>query len=79
MPVDAALAVADHLWKTPIPFRARKRSANVHLRATNARWERGSGPLAEGPIESILLFLTGRHAGAGGLCGDGASILKQRL
>ena len=78
MPTDAAVAAAERLWSMGFPFRARKRNRGVRLRATNAPWERGDGPVAEGPIEAVLLQLAGRPAALDDLGGDGADLLRSR-
>lgn len=60
MPTDAAITAADRVWQMGFPFRARRRLTGFRIRANNADWERGSGREVTGPIESILLLLTGR-------------------
>jgi uncharacterized protein (TIGR03083 family) len=79
MPREPAVAGAEHVWKRPIPFRAQKRCAGVRLRATNADLELGEGPEAAGPIEGVLLTLTGRPAGLDDLSGPGVDVLRSRL
>lgn len=78
MPGPAAAASADRVWSMAFPFRARKRLAGVHLRSTDHPWEAGQGPVAEGPLSSVLLLLTGRPAGLEALHGPGADLLRQR-
>ena len=79
MPRDAATEAGEHVWKRPIPFRAKKRCAGVRLRATNADFEVGEGDEAAGPIEGVLLVLTGRAAGLDDLSGPGVAVLEPRL
>lgn len=73
MPPAAARIAADRVWRFPFPFRARRRLAGLHLRATDVAWEAGSGALVEGPVEALLLLLTGRTAGLPRLHGDGVT------
>jgi uncharacterized protein (TIGR03083 family) len=58
-----AVAAADRVWSMGFPFRARRRFEGRTIRATNADWSRGSGPGLVGPMEVVLLALTGREAG----------------
>ncbi len=79
MPVAAARAAADHVWRRSFPFRARTRLRGFRLTATDVTWAVGTGPAVSGPIGSILLVLTGRPAGLAALSGDGAAALAQQL
>lgn len=73
MPPSAARVAADRVWRIGFPFRARSRLAGLHLRATDVEWDAGDGALVEGPIEALLLVLTGRPAGLARLHGDGVA------
>jgi len=68
MPVDAAAAAATRVWTMRWPFTvafdARRRLAGLRLEATDAIWAAGEGARVEGPIEALLLLLTGRDAAA---------------
>ena len=75
MPADAAAACAEQVWRIPFPFHARRRLGGFALRATDADWQAGSGPAVEGPIEALLLLLTGRRAWLHRLAGPGAALL----
>ena len=48
------------------------------LKATDADWTHGSGPLVEGPALSLLLAATGRKVALADLSGDGVEILRGR-
>ena len=76
MPLDAAAASADRVWSTGFPFRARRRLAGLHLRATDHPWEAGAGELVEGPLAALLMLLTGRTAGVPLLVGPGVERLR---
>lgn len=55
----------DRVWEMGWPFGARKRYADVRLRATDTDWARGeSGRLIAGPAIELLLLLTGRDQAA---------------
>jgi uncharacterized protein (TIGR03083 family) len=63
MPVDAACAAATRLWEMGWPFHARRRLAGHRLTATDADWSAGSGgTVVSGPIEALVLHLSGRPA-----------------
>lgn len=79
MPVDGARAAATRAWTMGRPFQARRRLAGLRIRATDTDWAVGDGPLAEGPVASVLLVLTGRAAGAAQLAGPGAAEVRRRL
>jgi uncharacterized protein (TIGR03083 family) len=60
MPVDAAAAGATRVWRMGWPFWARRRLRGLSLTATDTRWSAGTGEQVTGPIEALLLLLTGR-------------------
>ena len=62
MPADAAAVAATLVWRRPFPFHARRRLAGYRLVATDTRWSVGRGRPVEGPVEALLLLLTGRTA-----------------
>jgi len=78
VPVEVARAGLDRVWEMGWPFRAQRRLRAVRLRATDTAWERGEGPLVEGPAVALLLLLTGRTAAARPrLTGTGAGSLPR--
>ena len=81
MPVAAAATVATRVWTMPWPmsatFDAHRRLAGRRLVATDVDWAAGRGDLVEGPIEALLLLLTGRTAALGDrLTGPGTAGLR---
>jgi uncharacterized protein (TIGR03083 family) len=81
MPLDAAAAAATRVWTMRWPFTiafgARRRLAGLRLEATDADWAAGTGDRIEGPVEGLLLLLTGRVAAAGDrLSGPGVARLS---
>ncbi|WP_431712061.1 maleylpyruvate isomerase family mycothiol-dependent enzyme [Glutamicibacter uratoxydans] len=78
MPVGAATAAADLVWRLPFPFAARRSLAGYRLRAADTQWTVGEGALVQGPMEALLLLLTGRDAWLGRLEGPGAERLKMK-
>jgi uncharacterized protein (TIGR03083 family) len=71
MPVDAAVAAANHIWARSFPFRARSRLRGFELSATDAPWRVGAGVRVDGPISALLLLVSGRPAGLPDLTGPG--------
>jgi uncharacterized protein (TIGR03083 family) len=79
MPVDAARAGADRVWRMGWPFWARRRLRGLRLVATDAAWTAGEGAEVRGPIQALLLLLTGRgEAALPHLDGPGATRLVDR-
>ncbi|HST49988.1 maleylpyruvate isomerase family mycothiol-dependent enzyme [Jatrophihabitans sp.] len=80
MPVEAAATAATRVWTMPWPlstaFQARARLSGLELVATDIDWSVGEGARVEGPIEALLLLLTGRMAGLGKLSGTGVGRLS---
>lgn len=59
----AAAEAADRAWSQPKGFTlpVTRRLAEFRWRATDIDWDRGDGPLIEGPMGAILLALMGRE------------------
>jgi len=78
MPVHAAAAGATRVWTMGWPFWAKRRLSGFRLRATNVDWTAGSGPHEiNGPIDALLLLITGRTALLDRLSGDGLPALTE--
>ena len=58
---------------------AKKRTAGLHLVATDVEWSHGQGPEVQGTGEAILLALTGRPVVLDELTGDGVATLRARI
>jgi uncharacterized protein (TIGR03083 family) len=79
MPVDAARACATRVWTMGWPFWARRRLAGYRLLATDADWTAGTGAReVRGPIEALLLLLTGRAVALDRLAGPGVEVLAAK-
>ena len=63
MPIPAAVAAAERVWTMGFPFNARKRFPNTRFTAIDADFSVGSGEEIRGPIQDILMTLSGRRAG----------------
>ncbi len=63
MPLAAARTAATRVWTMPWPMSTTfPRVRGMRLVATDTDWAVGEGDLVEGPIEALLLLLTGRTA-----------------
>jgi hypothetical protein len=47
--------------------------------ATDADWDRGRGPVVEGPVQELLMLCCGRAAELPRLTGDGLERLPQSV
>jgi len=63
MPIAGAVAAAGLLWHMRFPFNPRRRLDGVRLVASDADFSVGDGPEVSGPIQDIVMLLTGREAG----------------
>jgi uncharacterized protein (TIGR03083 family) len=77
-PEEALIAVADSWKKSNLLIGAKRRIVGVSLRATDASWHHGEGPNVEGPLQSLILAMTGRKGSHVDLTGDGVAILASR-
>lgn len=79
MPIDAAATAATRVWNLPWPMNTTfPRVRGLRLVATDADWSAGEGDLVEGPVEALLLVLTGRTpAVLDLLSGDGVARLRR--
>jgi uncharacterized protein (TIGR03083 family) len=64
MPLEAARAGAERVWRMGWPFWARRRLRGLRLTATDVDWSAGEGAAISGPIQDLLLLLTGRDEAA---------------
>jgi hypothetical protein len=77
-PEAALVAIAD-TWKTSnLLIGSKRRIAGLELRATDTSWSHGTGPLVSGPLQSLILAMTGRKGALPDLSGEGVEILKAR-
>jgi uncharacterized protein (TIGR03083 family) len=64
MPPEAARAGAERVWRMGWPFWARRRLSGLRLTATDTEWSAGEGAEVRGPVQALLLLLTGRTSTA---------------
>jgi uncharacterized protein (TIGR03083 family) len=78
IPADR-LAVALDYARTAPPIKAKARIRGLTLRATDMDWRCGSGPVVEGPAESLLMAMAGRTGIIDELAGPGLPTLAARI
>jgi uncharacterized protein (TIGR03083 family) len=76
MPKDAAVAGVERVWTMGWPFGAKRALKKFRFTATDVDWSAGDGPDVAGPIDALLLLLTGRPAALPRLSGPGVEQLS---
>lgn len=61
MPADAAVEVANHLWRMRFPMNPAGRLQGVRLFATDADFAVGQGREVRAPIRDLVMILAGRR------------------
>jgi uncharacterized protein (TIGR03083 family) len=79
MPPDSAAVAASRVWHLGAPWHAKRTMQGFRLTATDTAWSVGEGTEVRGPIDAILLALTGRPAKLSSLSGEGAAALTAQL
>ena len=77
-PEPALLAVADSWKSSNLLIGAKRRIEGLRLLATDAEWCHGEGPEVSGPLQSLILAMTGREGSHHDLSGDGLGVLASR-
>jgi uncharacterized protein (TIGR03083 family) len=77
-PEAALVAVADGWKNSNLLIGSKRRITGVRLRATDATWTHGDGPEVAGPLQSIVLAMTGRKGSHVDLTGEGVVVLASR-
>jgi len=79
-PAPAAVeALRSHAATSPSMGGGRALVQGLELRATDTEFALGEGPVAEGPVVSLLLAASGRRAALDEISGPGLSILRERI
>lgn len=77
-PTEALVQAADFYKGSNMILGTKRRITGVCLQATDADWRHGDGPVASGPMLSLLSAMTGRRAALDDLSGEGVAVLKNR-
>jgi uncharacterized protein (TIGR03083 family) len=76
MPLEPARVGVERVWRMGWPFWAKRKLRGLRLVATDVEWSVGVGAEVRGPVEALLLLLTGRTGAAlPSLAGPGAERL----
>jgi uncharacterized protein (TIGR03083 family) len=78
-PTDAVTRVIEFYAGSNLLIGGKRRVTGLTLRATDATWERGSGPVVEGPAMALLMATAGRRAALEDLGGPGLETLRARM
>jgi uncharacterized protein (TIGR03083 family) len=78
-PTDAVTKVIDFYAGSNLLIGGKRRVAGLMLRATDADWSHGSGPVVQGPAMALLMATAGRRAGLEDLDGPGLETLRSRM
>jgi uncharacterized protein (TIGR03083 family) len=84
-PTTSELTIAAEVFaggtRRPNPLRRvfQRKLPETHFQATDVEWSHGSGPLAQGPLEAIVMVLAGRPQALVDLSGDGVAPLERAL
>jgi uncharacterized protein (TIGR03083 family) len=77
-PTDAVASVLDFYKNSNTLIGTKDRIAGVTLKATDAEWTHGSGPLVEGRLVDLLVAATGRKKALDHLSGEGVPTLASK-
>jgi uncharacterized protein (TIGR03083 family) len=77
-PQVALVAVADSWKNSNLLIGSKRRIAGIRLQATDCEWVHGTGPEVAGPLNSLVLAMTGRKGAHSDLHGEGLPILAER-
>lgn len=77
--LDTLTTVADFYKESNLIIGAKKRIVGIELIATDVEWKTGTGPIASGPMLSLLMTMVGRPEYLDDLSGEGVAELRKRL
>jgi uncharacterized protein (TIGR03083 family) len=77
-PMEAVTRAIAFYAKSNAIIGGRNRVAGLTLKATDADFSVGSGPVVEGPAVSLLVAASGRKSALADLTGDGVETLRSR-
>jgi uncharacterized protein (TIGR03083 family) len=78
-PTDAVTKVIEFYAGSNLLIGGKRRVGGLTLKATDAEWSRGSGPVVEGPAMALLMATAGRRAALDRLSGPGLDTLRARM
>ena len=78
-PRAALVALADSWKSSNLLIGAKRRISALRLTADDVEWTHGQGPDVTGPIQSLILAMTGRKGSLQDLSGEGLPVLADRM
>jgi uncharacterized protein (TIGR03083 family) len=78
LPTEHYVIGLNHMKDVQPVLGNKKRIAGLQLRATDADWSTGSGPVVEGDAQHLLSAMTGRREACAALTGAGVDVLRSR-
>jgi uncharacterized protein (TIGR03083 family) len=78
LPVDHYVLGLDYMKDVQPVLGCKKRIEGLQLRATDAEWTTGAGPVVEGDAKHLLSAMTGRTTALDALNGDGVETMRAR-
>lgn len=78
VPEGRMVLVAADLWASRF-FPGHKLFAGLRVEATDADWSAGDGPVIRGPVEELILAMSGRPGGLDQLDGEGIASVRDRV
>jgi uncharacterized protein (TIGR03083 family) len=76
MDPTAAAVAADRVRTLAFLMGTRRLVRSVRMVATDADWDRGKGPVVEGPMQELLMLCSGREPEAALMSGEGLSLVE---
>jgi uncharacterized protein (TIGR03083 family) len=77
-PEAALVALADSWKNSNLLIGAKRRMTGLHFVASDVEWSHGQGPEVSGPLQSLILAMTGRRGSLQDLEGEGLHVLAGR-
>jgi uncharacterized protein (TIGR03083 family) len=77
VPEHRMVLVAADLWASHF-FPGHKLFSGLRVEATDADWSAGDGPVIRGPVEDLILAMSGRPTGLDQLDGEGVTSARDR-
>ncbi len=78
LPTEHYVVGLNHMKDVQPVLGCKKRIAGLKLKADDADWSTGDGPLVEGSAKLLLSAMTGRPQALASLRGDGVAVLRTR-
>jgi uncharacterized protein (TIGR03083 family) len=78
LPAAHYVTALDHMKDVQPVLGCKKRIEGLTMRATDADWSTGEGPVVEGDVKHLASAIAGRRGAIDDLSGDGVAIMRER-